>query len=484
MYSIRKLIDKTFINVDGLSEVWIIAWPTVLTMSSYTIKQFTDKLMVGQLGANEIAAQGTAGLLAFIPISLFAGLLPSINTWTSQHLGSKKPWKGAAYCFNGMWMSLAIWICVFLPLVFIFPFILSFVHLGQSDAKALIPLEIEYGSILLAFGGIHLFERCIAQYFFGMHRPIVVTLGTIAGNIVNVIASYILIFGESGIPSLGMPGIQGTPALGLTGAAIGTAIGTLVELVIPLAVMFSKKSRNKLRVHFFWKPNFTKVKDIIRLGWPKSLQWTNDIITWAIFMIVLTGSFGKNSLAAGYIVLGYMHLSFMPALGFNIAVNSLVAKYCGANQYDLAQNRCRIGVLISIVYMSFCAVLFIIFRESAIDIFIAPNTSQSEKAEILQIGTSLMILAALYQTLDALGIVYSGGLNGSGDVVYIGVLTTVLAWVILILGGFMFVKFFPSLGPIGPWIAAAIYISLYGICAMIRFEKGKWKNIKLVNKIS
>ena len=469
-------------NQEGLLEVWLIAWPTVLTMSSYTIKQFVDKLMVGQLGANEIAAQGTAGLLAFIPISLFAGLLPSINTWTSQHLGAKKPWKGAAYCFSGMWLSLIIWITAFLPLTFCFPWILSVVHSGQQENIALIPLESQYGMILLGTGGIHLFERCIAQYFFGMHRPIVVTIGTIIGNIVNIFANWILIFGEEGIPSIGLPGIPGTPALGLAGAAIGTAIGTLTELLIPLVFMFSSKSRAKYRIHKFWKPQLKRIKEIIRLGWPKSLQWTNDIVTWAIFMIVLTGSFGVSALTAGYIVLGYMHLSFMPALGFNIAVNSLVAKYCGAGKPNIAINRCRVGVVISLVYMTLCAIVFIVFRKFAIEIFISTDTPPDQALEIIEIGTTLMIMGALYQTLDALGIVYSGGLNGSGDVIYIGVLTTILAWLILVAGGFLFIKFLPNLGPIGPWIAAAIYISIYGICAMIRFEKGKWKKIELVNK--
>ena len=45
----------------AIKEVWALAWPTILTMTSFTVMQFTDRLMVGQIGKVEIAAQGNAG---------------------------------------------------------------------------------------------------------------------------------------------------------------------------------------------------------------------------------------------------------------------------------------------------------------------------------------------------------------------------------------------------------------------------------------
>ena len=45
----------------AIKEVWSLAWPTILTMTSFTVMQFTDRLMVGQIGKVEIAAQGNAG---------------------------------------------------------------------------------------------------------------------------------------------------------------------------------------------------------------------------------------------------------------------------------------------------------------------------------------------------------------------------------------------------------------------------------------
>ena len=91
------------------------------------------------------------------------------------------------------------------------------------------------------------------HYFFGMHRPKVVTVSAIVGNVVNVIGNYILIFGENGVPALGLPDIPGVPALGLVGAAIGTIIGTSVELVIPMAIFLGTRMNAEVASRAAWR---------------------------------------------------------------------------------------------------------------------------------------------------------------------------------------------------------------------------------------
>ena len=59
----------------AIYEVWRLAWPTILTMTSFTVMQFTDRLMVGQIGKVEIAAQGNAGTWAFAAIATIMGIV-------------------------------------------------------------------------------------------------------------------------------------------------------------------------------------------------------------------------------------------------------------------------------------------------------------------------------------------------------------------------------------------------------------------------
>ena len=43
-------------SMNPLREVWSQSWPTVVTMTSFTVMQFFDALMVGQVGPLELAA--------------------------------------------------------------------------------------------------------------------------------------------------------------------------------------------------------------------------------------------------------------------------------------------------------------------------------------------------------------------------------------------------------------------------------------------
>ena len=75
----------------ALGEVWSIAWPTVLTMTSYTVMQFMDGLMVAQVDPLAVAAQGNGGIWSFTPIAFAFGFLTVFNSYVSQNLGAKTP---------------------------------------------------------------------------------------------------------------------------------------------------------------------------------------------------------------------------------------------------------------------------------------------------------------------------------------------------------------------------------------------------------
>jgi MATE family multidrug resistance protein len=176
-----------------------------------------------------------------------------------------------------------------------------------------------------------------------------------------------------------------------------------------------------------------------------------------------------------------MHLSFMPAVGFSVAVTSLVGRYIGAGQPDVAMARARLGLRLAMGYMTACAVVFFVFRHPLIGFFVAGRDVPPEQAAtIVAIGGKLMICAAVFQTMDAIGIIYTGALRGAGDTVWPGVATMILSWVILVAGGWVMVVLFPGLESVGPWIAAAVYVIVYGFFMWWRFESGRWRSISLV----
>lgn len=460
-----------------IREVWTQAWPTVLTMTSYTVMQFIDSLMVARIGHLEVAAQGNGGVWSFAVICFVFGLLTVVNTFVAQHLGAGERSSTARYGWSAIWISLLMWLVVLLPAAAVFHVL--FESIGHE--AELIELEVQYGRILLVGGFFLLAAKGMSNWFFGYQRPRVITIAAIMGNLVNVVANYILIFGEAGMPLLGLPGIPGVPALGLIGAGIGTVLGTAVELLIPLCVFLGPRINAEIRSRAAWRPDHQAIRNIFRVGWPAGLQIGNEIVCWALFMTLLVGHFGADDMSAGWIVHRYLQFSFMPAVGFSVATTSLVGKWVGAGHPDIAVSRARIAVMLAVGYMTFCGILFVIFRRPMVEIFIGESVAPDTAAEILRIGGMLMICGAFFQTMDAVGIVYTGALRGVGDTIWPGIATICLSWTFLIGGGAVLIRILPGLESLGPWLGALAYIILLGLVMGGRFERGRWRSINLLN---
>lgn len=462
-------------------EVWAQAWPTVITMLSYTLMQFVDALMVAQVSPLALAAQGSGGVWSFAPLAFLFGTLSLVNAFIAQSLGAGRRDAVARYAWAGLWMAAITWALVMVPWGVALPFIFG----ALPHEPELVRLETIYGQIL-AFGAlITLTSKSLSNTFFGLQRPRVITVAAIVGNIANGLANYVLIFGERGLPEWGLPGVPGVPALGVAGAALGTLLGVLVELMIPLCLFLGRSMNERYGTRRAWRFPRREFIDLLRVGSPASIQFGNEILCWAAFMTILVGSFGSIHQTAGWAVLRYMHLSFMPAVGFSVAATSLVGRSIGEGRPDLALKRARTATIMATIYMGICALLMVVLREPLLAIFASgPGTSPDESERIISIGSKLMICAAVFQVFDAVGIVYSGGLRGAGDTLIPGIATLVLSWALIVGLGWAFVHFAPGLESLGPWIAAAAYIIALGIWMGVRFERGRWMSRRLVKPVA
>lgn len=461
-----------------LGEMLHIAAPTVLGMLSYTVMQFVDKYFCAKLGVEELAAAGNGGIAAWFPCSVMTALLGVINSFVSQNLGAGKPERGAAYAWAGVWMSLAVWTLVLLPYAWFLPEMFHGMRhgLGLEDvSEKIAELEVQYARVLLVGMVFTLWARGIAQFFYGMHKPVVATVGVMAGNVVNFAMTYALVFGAWGFPSLGV-----------AGSALGTVCGTLLELAIPFAVFMGARYNALYHTRRAWRPSWPAIKDITRIGWPAGLMFGNEMICWWVFMTGFVAQFGAAHNAASWITLQYMHMSFMPAVGMSIAVQAMVGKAIGAGDPDLARRRVRLGVKVTMAYMGACALAMVVFRTPLVAIFLnepaAGSEIVAEPGEVLRIGGQLLILAAVFQMFDAVGITMVGALRGAGDTLWPGVATMLLAWSIIIGGGKLITLQWPQWGALGPWITAAVYIITFALVMAWRWRSGAWRRFELVRK--
>ena len=489
-----------------LLEMAIIAGPSIATMTSHTLMQFADKLMIKDIGPEPVyvAAQGNGGILVWLLMAFALGALGVVNSFVSQNLGAGKAERGAGYAWTAMWLALAWAAVVMIPAsLLVGPFYRALGHDGL-----LLELETSYAQIVIAGGVFTLLARTISHYFYGLHRPWVVLGSALAGNVVNVIGNALLIFGEGGPPDW-IPGHAllgevaaglGIPAMGIAGAAIATVVGGLVEFVIPLVLFLSKRHDEKFKTRHAWRPRAKEAGELLRIGWPAGMMFVNELACWSLLMVVLVPAGAEaRALAmgleggavtahrdaaspAGWIALQYVHLSCMPAVGLSIATQALVGKAMGEGRPDAAAARTWLALRVAMVYMGLCALVFVLLREDLIAVFIDQETPGDQRAMVVGVGAAVMIAAAVFQVFDAVAIVLSAALRGAGDTVWPGVATLFLSWLCIPGAGWLLIELAPMLGSIGPWAGASGYIVLLGAVLMLRFLGGRWRRMTLVER--
>jgi multidrug resistance protein, MATE family len=475
------------VHTRPLVELLRIAAPTVATMTSYTVMQFVDKLLVSRIGPEPIyvGAQGNGGLAAFVPISIAMGMLTVINTYVSQNNGAGRPERGPAYAWNGLWLAVIFWAVVLVPYAFIMPLVF---RLAQVPSEQ-IGLATTYGQILVLGAVLTMATRAVSQFFYGMHRAGIVLIAGVVANIVNLVLNYVLIFGNGPAPAelgafgqtlSGVATALGIEPMGIAGSACGTVIATAIELAIPMSLFLGAKYNALYTTRAAWRFSARHMKDLVRIGWPGAMMFGNEMICWGYFMIHLVSQFGPRHATAGWIAHQYMSLSFMPTVGISVACTALVGKYQGMRRPDMAARRAWLGLRVAMVYMGLCGLAFLLFRRQMIGLFLEAETPPEVAAEVVRLGSLFLIATATFQLFDAVAMVLSGSLRGAGDTVVPGVVTIGLSWVLIVAGGEAIVRLAPELGSLGPWIAAAVYISVLSVFLLLRFISGRWRSIRLV----
>ncbi len=441
-----------------LRGVLAMSIPMVVTTCTRMVMDLTDYVMISWIpGSDAQAAILPAQLVLWSFIVIGMGLVSIVSTFASQALGRGEHAECSIYAWQGVYISL-----VFGLLGFAMAPMLSWVIVAVGHEQAVQVLELEYCRVAIWSIGPTVAATALSAFFNGVHHPKVTMWTAIEGIAVNVAVSYALIFG-----------LWGLPEMGIAGAAFGTVVATCYRCLRLGATMCRQKFDDEFQARSHWRINWSKLANLLRLGWPQGCQWLSDVVVWMLFVNVLVGRmFGTEHLIATGIAWQYLRVSFMPVMGIGMAVTSLVGKSIGQGDPQRAIRQVRLAVLLGGAYMVVLSLIYFVFRRELIGWF-------NDSPEIVAIGASLMICAAVFQVFDAMGIVYVSALRGAGDTFWSSALNVVCHWLILIGGGLVMARFFPQFGSIGPWSAATSLLVVLGILLWRRWHQRGWMDIDI-----
>ena len=438
----------------GVREVLLLAYPVVLTQLSQTFMFAVDAAMVGRIGATELGAVGFGGIWIWTTVCFFMGAVSGVQTFVSQEHGAGR----AEAAGRWVWQAMAGVLPLQLAAVAIFLWVLPawLAWLGPSSALQAHCIDYVHGR---AFGMPALLAcMTMAAFFRGIgdtKTPLYVTL---MDNVVNAVLAYGLIFGHFGLPRWGT-----------FGAGVATSVADWVYF-ISISFFFL---RPKLARRFATRDarlEWRKIQRYLRTSLPIGGQWVLDMSAFALFA-TLVARMGDVSMAANQALLNLLSFTFMLAYGISIACSTLVGRYVGAGELEAAERSYHTALKLGLGLALIVSMLFVTIPGPLFRIF-------TEDPGVLALGGSLLLLAAAFQLVDALGIVVGGALRGAGDTRWPFVVQTSLAWGLRVPLVY-WVGVVLERGVVGAWLAELVYIWVLGGAFALRFRGGAWKRMKI-----
>lgn len=423
-----------------------IAYPIMLGQLGHILVALADNLMVGRLGAAELAAVSLGNSLVFVALSIGIGFSFAITPLVAEADGAGNIEKGRLHFHHGVIMCTINGILLCIALILAKP-VLYMLNQPEEVVKLAIPyMEIVAFSIipLMIFQAFKQFADGLSQTRYAMYA-------TLLANVVNVIFNYILIYG-----------IWVFPRLEVEGAAWGTLISRFFMLGL-LIFMLSRK--RKFAPYFLWGGGshitFQEFKTLIRLGFPTALQMLFEvaIFTAAIF---LSGILGTNAQAANQIALNLASMTFMIAVGLGVTATIRVGNQKGTSDFI---NLRRIAF--SIFFQCFLieavfAIGFILLKDWLPPFYI-------DNPEVIFLAAQLLVVAALFQLSDGVQVTILGALRGLQDVNIPTVICFIAYWVI----GFPISWYLgqeDQMGSQGIWIGLLAGLTASAVMLYFRFD--------------
>ena len=447
-------------KLGGIKELLAIALPMIVSTACDGAMTFTDRLFLAKVGSEQMNAALGGGVTMQMLMFFFVGLTGYSTALVAQYFGAGEKHNSSKAAFQAILITVLAW-----PVILILkPLVVSFYHFSDISQVQL-GYQVQYLNIL-AWGGLFgLLRYTLGCYFSGIGKTQIVMKATLAALVINVILDYLLIFGKFGFPSLG-----------IQGAAIATVCGALGALIILVLTYFQKKNVVEFSVfksfHFDWDI----MKKLIKFGYPAGLELF--LLFCAMTMLVTVfHSKGEVIATASTIMFNWDLVSFIPLLGIEIAVTSLVGRYMGAGRPQVAHRAALSGVKSGFFYSIVILFLFLLIPESLVRVF-SPEGLSSGFEETVPIAVAMIRIAAIYVLAEAIMVAIIGALRGAGDTMFTMIASVTAHWVlvpILYLSLHVF-----NISVVLSWFLMVIIFMVFCGVLYLRFQGGRWKQIKVI----
>lgn len=251
---------------------FLLAYPVMLSQLGHVLVGVADSMMVGQLGAEPLAAASLGNVLFHLLMTFGVGVTYAITPLVAAADGEGNIERSSSVLKHGIVINTTIG---FILLLVVFIGKEGLYYLDQPEV--VLQLAIPY--LLIITGSIVPFMifqtgRQFAEGLSLTRQAMVITIGS---NVINIGLNYLLIFGKLGFP-----------ALGLNGAGIATFIArTLMAIIMWMYLMKASRFKPYLAAMKTIQLHWEKAKEMLRIGLPAGLQFIFEVGAFGFSAIMI-----------------------------------------------------------------------------------------------------------------------------------------------------------------------------------------------------
>jgi MATE family multidrug resistance protein len=369
-----------------------LAGPVILAEIGWMCMGLVDTIMVGPLGPAAIAAVGM-GSGVFTAIVIFGmGLMLGLDAFVSQAHGAGNERECLQWLHQGVWLA-----CGLAPAVTALTWLLFTTLDGWGLHPETRGLVAPYLRTIAVSALPLLLYAAFRRYLQGMHlvRPVMIALVT--ANAINAAGNWVLIYGNLGLP-----------ALGVEGSAWATnAARVYMAAFLYVAIRAEHRRRGHHKPIVGLALDRARIRRLVALGLPAASQVALEVGVFAL-ATALAGRLDPVASGSHQIALNLASLAFMVPLGLSSAAAVRVGYAVGAGNTRRAALAGWTALAIGSLIMTALGAVFFLWPVALLRIF-------SSDPRIIDTGVRLLGIAAAFQLFDGTQAVATGALRGIAE---------------------------------------------------------------------
>jgi MATE family multidrug resistance protein len=409
-----------------------------------------------------MAAATTVGMI--FTIFQFAGIsVASIaEVFVGKHNGADEKHEMGPIVWQMIWFSV-ISAIVFIPV-------------GLWGGKLFLPEKyyqygLSYFKILMFFGPLFPCVAALSSFYIGQGKVKLVTVSTIAANMINIVLAYVFIFGAGTI----------IPGMGAAGAALASSSAIFIQAIILFWVFLQKKYRlhyNTGQYRFIFK----KFWSCLKVGVPNAAGYLIEMTAWACLlqMMVRKDSEHIMVLAIGQAI--FLLLAFTTD-GLQKSIVTIASNIIGSKKLELLPTLIKSAVKLHGIMALCFSIPLIFFPAILVHLFFSSDVLSNNASAIMAYGSTTCLWILFYFIFDGLVWISAGILTAFEDTVFVMIMNAVSVWLFAILPNYIAIKYFNT-DPSIIWKLMTVYAIINALGFSLRyFKKVPLKSSVISNSI-